>query len=315
MECRPMGTLPGVTEVMERIHMDAIGPLPETVHGKKHILTFVDALSKYAIAVPLADLKTDKIQWAIMSSVITKHGTPRILYTDKAAQFLSGEFQKMMGMLHIEHQMSPAYHHQANGLVERFNRTIQEMLRMYNNKEGNNWDEHLDMVVFAYNTMKHATTGIAPFEVLHGRKPVLSIDRAIEQPQTKYQEMASMTESVNQRIAKLAGILRTEASEKVKKATVRFKDQYDARNPIRPCKIEKGMKVLVRMGQEGKQERYNGPYVVERVIEPNVKIWTERGLDKVHLNRVKQYVDRSDEASSSSGSRYNFRRPRSAHFR
>ena len=37
-------------------------------------------------------------------------------------------------------------------------------------------DEYLDMCVFAYNTSRHESTCFTPFELMFGRKPILTID-------------------------------------------------------------------------------------------------------------------------------------------
>lgn len=103
--------------------------------------------------------------------------------------------------------------------------------------------------------------------------------------------MEGIEETVSQKIARTAGILRKEGSEKIKKASVRFQEQYNEREPVRASKVKVGSLVLVRKGQEGKGERYNGPFKVMRVRDPIVTIETGKGIDDVHLNRVKIYYD------------------------
>ena len=68
-----------------------------------------------------------------------------------------------------EHRISTAYHPQTNGLVERFNQTLQRSLIKLTNKEQNNWDEYIDGVPFAYRTAKQKSTKITPFELMYCR--------------------------------------------------------------------------------------------------------------------------------------------------
>ena len=63
-----------------------------------------------------------------------------------------------------------------DGMVERFNRTLLSMLSMYVDQNHHDWDKWLSQVVFAYRTSVHSTTGVSPFEIIHGRKAVLPID-------------------------------------------------------------------------------------------------------------------------------------------
>ena len=57
-------------------------------------------------------------------------------------------------MTKTEHRISSAYHPQTNGLVERFNQTLQRSLVKVVNENQTDWDEKLDGVQFAYRTVK-----------------------------------------------------------------------------------------------------------------------------------------------------------------
>ncbi|GFV22772.1 transposon Ty3-I Gag-Pol polyprotein [Trichonephila clavipes] len=78
--------------------------------------------------------------------------------------------------LNIDHRFTTAYHPQTNGLTERFNKTLADMLSMYVDVEQKNWDEILPFVTFAYNTAKQETTGFTPFYLLHGREAETTLD-------------------------------------------------------------------------------------------------------------------------------------------
>ena len=64
-----------------------------------------------------------------------------------------------------------AYHPQGDGLVERFNRTLTEMLSKTVEKNGKNWDDKLPYVLFAYRTSVQESTRESPFHLLYGRDP------------------------------------------------------------------------------------------------------------------------------------------------
>ena len=71
---------------------------------------------------------------------------------------------------HIAQVYSTTYHPQTNGLLERQNRTLVNMLRVYCSRYITNWDKHLPQTVGAYNSTQKSTTWISPFMMLTGRE-------------------------------------------------------------------------------------------------------------------------------------------------
>ena len=74
-----------------------------------------------------------------------------------------------------------AYHPQADGITERFNRTIKTMQKFVDQQKQNDWDLKLNKLTFAYNSAVHATTKLSPFELMLGRVPKLQIDMVYDQ--------------------------------------------------------------------------------------------------------------------------------------
>ena len=58
---------------------------------------------------------------------------------------------------------------QTDGMVERLNRTLKQMLTKVVLKGGCDWDTLLDPVLFAYRTTPHSSTGESPFYLIYGR--------------------------------------------------------------------------------------------------------------------------------------------------
>ncbi|GFT14833.1 transposon Ty3-I Gag-Pol polyprotein [Trichonephila clavipes] len=95
---------------------------------------------------------------------------------DRGAVFRSRLVSSLVDLCNIDHRFTTAYHPQTNGLTERFNKTLADMLSMYVDVEQKNWDEILPFVTFAYNTAKQETTGFTPFYLLHGREAETTLD-------------------------------------------------------------------------------------------------------------------------------------------
>ncbi|MPC29161.1 hypothetical protein E2C01_022380 [Portunus trituberculatus] len=64
----------------------------------------------------------------------------------------------------------------ANGLVERSNRLIQNLLLLTLSDRHENWDKCLHGVLFALRSTVQAPTKFSPFKMLYGREPVLPTD-------------------------------------------------------------------------------------------------------------------------------------------
>ena len=73
-------------------------------------------------------------------------------------------------MLGINKTRTTPYHPQSDGLVERFNRTIQTILSMYVSEDQSDWDEHLPYAMMAYRASEQETTGVSPNRMMFGRE-------------------------------------------------------------------------------------------------------------------------------------------------
>ncbi|GFU28101.1 transposon Ty3-I Gag-Pol polyprotein [Trichonephila clavipes] len=94
----------------------------------------------------------------LLEEIVLRHGAPRVIITDRGAVFRSRLVSSLVDLCNIDHRFTTAYHPQTNGLTERFNKTLADMLSMYVDVEQKNWDEILPFATFAYNTAKQETT-------------------------------------------------------------------------------------------------------------------------------------------------------------
>ncbi|KAL5510662.1 hypothetical protein EMCRGX_G006248 [Ephydatia muelleri] len=61
-----------------------------------------------------------------------------------------------------------------DGMVERRNRTLLQLLRAYVQQQSD-WECQLPLLLYAYRTARHTSTHLSPFLLLMGRDPVLTI--------------------------------------------------------------------------------------------------------------------------------------------
>ena len=226
-----------------------------------------------------------------MDNLITKHGVPAILYSDQGASYLSTEFKHFLDSFGIQQETSQAYYHNANGLVERMNRSLRDMMSAYTSQMEDDWDHHIQAVTWCYNTAVHTTTGYSPFEIIHGRRPRHSIDRTIADVRNPlYVDNPNATMVLKLHLEAIRAI----AKERLIVAAERQKTQHDASRRTRPITLTPGDWVLLREGgAKHLNSAYTGPHYLKEIDPPNaVIVVNEFELQKVHLNRLKKYHPR-----------------------
>ena len=70
-------------------------------------------------------------------------------------------------------------------MVERFNRTIEEMLSKFVAENQRDWDSHLPILMMAYRSAVHETTSFTPCDLMFGRQIDLRIDFSLDDPSKK----------------------------------------------------------------------------------------------------------------------------------
>ena len=55
-------------------------------------------------------------------------------------------------------------------MIERINRTVNDMLSKYIKRHQKDWDDHLDFIVMAYNATPHESTRLTPHRLVYGRE-------------------------------------------------------------------------------------------------------------------------------------------------
>uniref|UniRef100_A0A0N5C479 RNA-directed DNA polymerase n=1 Tax=Strongyloides papillosus TaxID=174720 RepID=A0A0N5C479_STREA len=153
-----------------RLNIDIRGRLQTTKRRNEYLLVIVDDFSKYSLAIPMRNIKSETIINTLIIHVFTIFGYPEALRLDNASYFSSKEFEEFMCNSRIELIKSVAYNHNSNGEVERYNRTINEIIAFYEADE--EWDLIIPVATLTYNNQIHTTTKAVPYEVIFGRKKI-----------------------------------------------------------------------------------------------------------------------------------------------
>ena len=168
-----------VGEPMERIAIDILGPLPESNAGNKCIMIVTDYFTRWTEAFALPNQEALTIARALVDEFISRFGLPRQIHTDQGTQFESKLFQNLCELLDIDKTRTTAFHPQSDGLVERFNKTLEDMISKYIIVDQRSWDSSLQLLLMAYRTSEHESTGYTPNRMMFGREPLLPVDLLI----------------------------------------------------------------------------------------------------------------------------------------
>ena len=101
-----------------------------------------------------------------MEQVFTIFEYPDTLVSDNGPQFTSNDFEFYLQT----HQLAYPYWPQANGEIERFNRTITKTIKCALT-EGKDWKEVLQQFLLMYRATPHTTTGTSPAQILFHHIP------------------------------------------------------------------------------------------------------------------------------------------------
>lgn len=153
------------------VSMDLITGLPKS-NGFDSILVFVDRFTKYVVFVPTnATLDTRGFAMLFIQHIVTFHGMPEEVVSDRGSQFNSTFWKEVCHMLRIDRCLSSAYHPESDGQTERVNRILEDVLRHYVSPDQRDWSQYVSLAQFAINNSWHESTKFSPFYLNHGRHP------------------------------------------------------------------------------------------------------------------------------------------------
>ena len=280
----PLKPMPAATRVWERIAMDIVGPVETSRNGNRYILVLSDYASRFVMTIPMIDQTAKTVAAHLVNEVLTKYGAPEQILTDQGTNFLSELVYQICQLFKIKQLRTTSYHPQTDGLVERFNRTLCDMLACYVNEDPESWDVFLPFVTFAFNTAEQASVKNNPFYLFYGRDAIMPTE-LVENRRYRFTE--DDMEIYRQKWQTALSFAR----EQLIKAQNKQKVYYDANSKVVDYSI--GDYVLLRSPPvPGKfQYRWLGPYAVVKRISPLTYKINLPGASEdvvVHVNRLKK---------------------------
>ncbi|XP_073785929.1 uncharacterized protein [Danio rerio] len=206
---------------------------------------------------------------------------------------MSGLMADLCHLLKVKQIKTSVYHPQTDGLVERFNKTLKQMLRRVVAEDGRDWDLMIPYMLFGIREVPQASTGFTPFELLFSRQPrgLLDVARqAWEQEPAPQQSVIEHVRDMRERIEKVIPIVKEHLTE-AQRAQQRLYNR-----PAQPREFQLGDKVMILIPTTTSKflASWKGPYtVVERVRSVNYRVrqpGRRREEQLYHINLMKKWV-------------------------
>jgi len=283
-----MGDRSPPTTVFERVHMDVWSPGGDSNSGMRYVIAFIDAFSKYLIAVPTQDHTAETVARVFLNHVVLIHGMPKELVSDGAPEFHGRIFNQLTAAFGCLRRITTPYRPQANGQIERVFATIRPMLAAIAESDPTNWDKYMPSVIYAYNSAYHHTVQDTPYYLMYGRDPRPPLPISVE--------MEDLTSTNEERIELL-----NQAREAIHSALLedqqRNKEYYDQRGIPQRFALEKLVMLMAIIPHDASPRklfpRYVGPYRIKRIIRGTLGVVPlgrpDDPIRYIHMDRAKSF--------------------------
>ena len=270
------------------VAFDIQGPLQQTERYNQYILVGVDVFTKLMTAIPLESTKSADLIRAIKSYWIQSFGPFKRFLSDNGPNFASQEMTAWVKSIGAIVLHSTPYYPQGNGVVERMNRTVQDVIAKEPSEAQVDWDLLLPDVCWNINTAESSVTGFSPHFAVFGRQPnpVVNVNLTLPALGDQVAELA-LDRSQTDRTINQGNALRY----------ARVQDSNAEKLPFLP--FSEGDTVLAKshdvpLGQIRKFKRmYTRRYLVKKLSYPNTAICVdEEGSEhKFNLLKLKRAPD------------------------
>src|SRR5664279_3486147 len=168
------------TDLLELVHTDVYGPMSTTTRGGFHyFITFTDDFSRYGY-VYLMKHKSETFEEfkEFQNEVENQRGKKiKALRSDRGGEYLSHEFSNHLKSCGIVSQLTTPGTPQRNGVSERRNRTLLDMvwsMMSLTDLPLSFWGHALETTAFTLNRSPSKSVETTPYEMWTGKRPSLS---------------------------------------------------------------------------------------------------------------------------------------------
>ena len=272
---------------MEFICMDLVGLIhPPSSRGNKYVLTVIDMLTGFTIAVPIKNKNAETICDAYRDNIYCVFGGSSRMLMDNGSEFKNKEMQEVCDTLGLKHIFSPVYTLQSNGRLEGWHRFFKACIAKHIHGGGVEWDELVPLAVSAYNFFPCQSSKESPFVLMFRRDPITPVAKLLE-PKLRYygEQGAALKMDTLRRLYTIVVQNIRKAREKLPK------------KEKEPHKFKVNDMVLVKDPDAAVFEpRYQPNFRVTAIFGNNrIEVQDERGHKSVRRSAHVKYIDPSEK--------------------
>lgn len=210
---RPVVCFPRATDHNQTVAMDL-----HQLEASLWYLHIMDEFSRFSAGCITHTKQASKIVSLFMKYWISVHGAPKRILSDNGGEFDNSEFREMAEEFNIELVTTPAYSPWSNGMLERHNQTLTDMLLKVKSDKSVDWDTALSWALMAKNSL-HGVDGFSPQQLVFARNPNLP-SILVDAPPAL--EGTTTSQTVGEHIAALyatrKAFTQAECSERIRRA-------------------------------------------------------------------------------------------------
>ena len=140
----------------------------EAPRSQRYAVVLVDYFSKW-VEVGFCSEPSSQAAIEFLEAIASREGYPREVVSDNGTHFTSSPFRNYLRDVGVQHIRVTPYHPAGSGAVERCNRTVKAALQAAD-RQGTDRRVYMQRFLQQYRSTPHATTGVSPAELLHGRQ-------------------------------------------------------------------------------------------------------------------------------------------------
>jgi transposase InsO family protein len=125
----------------------------------------IDWFTRWPEAVPLIDITDESVAKAFLSTWIARFGCLQSVTTEQGRQFESRLFRALLNLCGVKIQHITTYHPAANGMVQRFHRTMKAALMCH---QPATWTNAFPLVLLGLRTTIKNDLQTSPAELVYG---------------------------------------------------------------------------------------------------------------------------------------------------
>ncbi|GFT12852.1 retrovirus-related Pol polyprotein from transposon opus [Trichonephila clavipes] len=282
----------------EIVNIDVIGPIqPPSGRGHKYVLCMMDQHTRWPEAVPLRSL-TAKTACDSLLQICSRTGIPSIIASDQGTNFKSALTQEFTKRIGSSPRFSCPGYPASNGLVERWNKVLKDMIHHVIREDPRSWDRQLPFLLFAYREVPNTTTGVSPFRLLYGREargPLAILKSSwageIHLPTNISQTAADYLQEMKINMEKAAESTPLTAVQKQKA----YGDYFNKRSSVKNFSIGEQVVLLIPDSSNKIYARWTGPgEIIQHHPPHSYKVKLSDGTVRlVHVNKIRKYHPRA----------------------